>query len=27
MRARVAAPPQPGAHTAEVIREWLGDGR
>ena len=25
--ARVAAPPQPGAHTAEVVREWLGDGR
>ena len=28
--ARVAAPPRPGQHTAEVLREWLGedaDGR
>jgi crotonobetainyl-CoA:carnitine CoA-transferase CaiB-like acyl-CoA transferase len=24
--ARVAAPPQPGQHTAEVLREWLGEG-
>ena len=22
--ARVAAPPQPGQHTAEVLRDWLG---
>jgi crotonobetainyl-CoA:carnitine CoA-transferase CaiB-like acyl-CoA transferase len=22
--ARVVAPPQPGQHTAEVIRGWLG---
>jgi crotonobetainyl-CoA:carnitine CoA-transferase CaiB-like acyl-CoA transferase len=22
--ARVVAPPQPGQHTAEVIRDWLG---
>ena len=22
--ARVAAPPQPGEHTAQVLREWLG---
>ena len=22
--ARVATPPQPGEHTAEVLREWLG---
>jgi formyl-CoA transferase len=25
--ARVAAPPQPGEHTAEVLREWLGSDR
>ena len=24
--ARVAAPPQPGQHTAEVLRDWLGEG-
>jgi crotonobetainyl-CoA:carnitine CoA-transferase CaiB-like acyl-CoA transferase len=23
--ARVVAPPQPGQHTAEVLREWLGE--
>jgi formyl-CoA transferase len=23
--ARVTAPPQPGQHTAEVIRDWLGE--
>ncbi|MBO0682095.1 MAG: CoA transferase [Candidatus Dormibacteraeota bacterium] len=23
---RVAAPPEPGRHTAEVIQEWLGEG-
>jgi formyl-CoA transferase len=22
--ARVTAPPQPGQHTAEVLRDWLG---
>jgi formyl-CoA transferase len=25
--ARVTAPPQPGEHTAEVLREWLGRDR
>ncbi len=25
--ARVTAPPRPGEHTGEVLREWLGDGR
>ncbi len=25
--ARVAAPPEPGQHTAEILREWLGDGQ
>src|SRR5215469_15043120 len=24
--ARVAAPPQPGQHSAEVLRDWLGEG-
>lgn len=24
--ARVTAPPQPGAHTDQVLRDWLGDG-
>ena len=24
--ARVTAPPQPGQHTAQVLRDWLGDG-
>ena len=24
--ARVTAPPQPGQHTADVLREWLGQG-
>ena len=23
--ARVTAPPQPGQHTAEVLRDWLGE--
>jgi hypothetical protein len=22
--ARVAAPPEPGQHTGEVLRDWLG---
>jgi formyl-CoA transferase len=25
--ARVTPPPQPGQHTAEVLRDWLGEGR
>jgi len=24
--ARVTAPPQPGQHSAEVLRDWLGGG-
>jgi hypothetical protein len=24
--ARVEAPPRPGQHTAEVLRDWLGEG-
>ena len=24
--ARVEPPPRPGQHTAEVLREWLGEG-